>query len=126
MQILLNIAQYLIPILIKFVDKYSDDFLELLYKRIKNIVEDKTVAKIKFDVMNTNGEQIVNANVIFNLDLIGEIEKKSVNEQLSVSGLSKGTYDFVIKAEGYKDKVIPIEFKTDKCVIDKAVIMEAK
>lgn len=126
MQILLNIAQYLIPILIRFVNKHSDDFLELLYKRIKNIVEDKTVAKIKFDVMNTNGEQIVNATVMFNLDLIGEIEKKPVNEQLSVSGLSKGTYDFVIKAEGYKDQIVPIEFKTDKCVIDKAVIMEAK
>ena len=84
------------------------------------------MAKIKFDVMNEKGEPIVDANVIFNLDLIGEIEKKSVNEQLSVSGLSKGTYDFVIKAEGYKDKVIPIEFKTDNCVIDKAVIMEAK
>lgn len=126
MQILLNIAQYLIPILIKFVDKYSDDFLELLDKRLKNILEDKTVAKIKFDVMNTNGEQIVDATVMFNLDLIGEIEKKPVNEQLSVSGLSKGTYDFVIKAEGYKDQIVPVEFKTDKCVIDKAVIMEAK
>lgn len=126
MQILLNIAQYLIPILIKFVDKYSDDFLELLYKRLKNILEDKTVAKIKFDVMNEKGEPIVDANVIFNLDLIGDIVKKPVKEQLSVSGFQKGTYDFVIKAEGYKDKVIPIEFKTDKCVIDKAVIMEAK
>ena len=59
MQILLNIAQYLIPILIKFVDKYSDDFLEVLYKRLKNILEDKTVAKIKFDVMNEKGEPIV-------------------------------------------------------------------
>ena len=126
MQILLNIAQYLIPILIRFVNKHSDDFLELLYKRLKNILEDKTVAKIKFDVMNEKGEPIVNANVIFNLDLVGELVKKPVKEQLSVSGFDKGTYDFTIKAEGYKDKVIPIEFKTDKCVIDKAVIMEAK
>ena len=124
MQIIIRIVQYLIPFLIQFVNKYSDDFLEILFKRIKNVLEEGTVARIKFNVINKNGEPVNDAQVVFRMDLVGELTKKPVSEELSVSGFQKGTYDFIIRAKGYRDKIVSVEFKEDKSVIDKAVIME--
>ena len=124
MQIIIRIVQYLIPFLIQFVNKYSDDFLEILFKRIKNVLEEGTMARIKFNVINKNGEPINDAQVVFRMDLVGELTKKPVSEELSVSGFQKGTYDFIIRAKGYRDKIVSVEFKEDKSVIDKAVIME--
>ena len=124
MQIIIRIVQYLIPFLIQFVNKYSDDFLEILFKRIKNVLEEGTMARIKFNVINKNGESVNDAQVVFRMDLVGELTKKPVSEELSVSGFQKGTYDFIIRAKGYRDKIVSVEFKEDKSVIDKAVIME--
>lgn len=124
MQIIIRIVQYLIPFLIQFVNKYSDDFLEILFKRIKNVLEEGTMARIKFNVINKNGEPVNDAQVVFRMDLVGELTKKPVSEELSVSGFQKGTYDFIIRAKGYRDKIVSVEFKEDKSVIDKAVIME--
>lgn len=124
MQIIIRIVQYLIPFLIQFVNKYSDDFLEILFKRIKNVLEEGTMSRIKFNVINKNGEPVNDAQVVFRMDLVGELTKKPVSEELSVSGFQKGTYDFIIRAKGYRDKIVSVEFKEDKSVIDKAVIME--
>ena len=84
------------------------------------------MARIKFNVINKNGEPVNDAQVVFRMDLVGELTKKPVSEELSVSGFQKGTYDFIIRAKGYRDKIVSVEFKEDKSVIDKAVIMEAK
>lgn len=126
MNIIISIAQFLIPYLIKFVDKHSDDFLDMLYKRIRKVLEEGNMATIKFNVMDKNGKKIDNSVAVFSLDLIGSIQKKQTNDELVICGFSKGKNEFTIKADGYKDHIETINFESDNSYIERVVILEEK
>lgn len=124
MQYVIKILTTIIPYLLRFIDKHSDEYLELLNKRISKFIGADEVATVRFYVIDEQGNSINNYIVSFNADKYGEVFKKSVNGNLSITGFKEGKYMINISADGYERTWAEVEFEDTNYILEKAVVLK--
>lgn len=124
MQYLIKILTMIIPYLLKFIDKHSDEYLELLNKRIAKFIGADEVATVKFYAIDENGNSIKDFVVSFDVDNFGEVFKKSVNGNLAITGFKEGKYMAVISADGYEHTWEELEFEDTNYILEKMVVLK--
>ena len=80
MQFLVKLVAAIVPYLLRFMDKHSDEYLEALSKRIIAFIGGNIVATIKFYIINSQGEPVANSVAGFNIDNFGFDRIKSFLE----------------------------------------------
>lgn len=123
MPIIVRILTAILPYILGYLDKHSDDILDRLYKWLENKLVGKEVATVRFNVINESGEVVKSSLADFNIDIFGSVLKKSVNDVITITGFKEGKQKFIIKAEGYIDKEVEITFEYDDSVVDTTVVM---
>ena len=123
MPIIVRILTAILPYILGYLDKHSDDILDRLYKWLENKLVGKEVATVRFNVINESGEVVKSSLADFNIDIFGSVLKKSVNDVITITGFKEGKQKFIIKAEGYIDKEVEITFESDDSVVDTTVVM---
>lgn len=123
MPIIVRILTAILPYILGYLDKHSDDILDRLYKWLENKLGGKEVATVRFNVINESGEVVKSSLADFNIDIFGSVLKKSVNDVITITGFKEGKQKFIIKAEGYTDKEVEITFESDDSVVDTTVVM---
>ena len=123
MPIIVRILTAILPYILGYLDKHSDDILDRLYKWLENKLVCKEVATVRFNVINESGEVVKSSLADFNIDIFGSVLKKSVNDVITITGFKEGKQKFIIKAEGYIDKEVEITFEYDDSVVDTTVVM---
>lgn len=125
MPIIVKIFTAILPYILNYIDKHSDDMLDRVYEFVGKKLGVSKVATVKFRLFSKTGKEIVKATAIFNYDILGEIHKESLTDgEIVISGLKKGKYDFTISSKDYKTVTVPIVFTSDSDVIEKVVVME--
>lgn len=124
MQYVIKILTTIIPYLLRFIDKHSEEYLELLNKRISKFIGADEVATVRFYVIDEQGNSINNYTVSFNADKYGEVFKKSVNGNLSITGFKEGKYMINISADGYEHTWAEVEFEDTNYILEKAVVLK--
>ena len=102
MQIVVKILTAILPYILGYLDKHSDD---------------------RFNVINESGETVKSSIADFNIDIFGSVIKKSVNDIITITGFKEGKQKFIIKAEGYLDNEVEINFDSDDSVVETTVVM---
>ena len=123
MPIIVRILTAILPYILGYLDKHSDDILDRLYKWLENKLGCKEVSTVRFNVINESGEVVKSSLADFNIDIFGSVLKKSVNDVITITGFKEGKQKFIIKAEGYIDKEVEITFESDDSVVDTTVVM---
>ena len=123
MPIIVKILTAILPYILGYLDKHSDDILSRVYKWIEDKLGGKTVATVRFNVINESGETVKSSFADFNIDVFGSVIKKSVNDIITITGLKEGKQKFIIKAEGYLDNEVEVTFDADDSVVETTVVM---
>lgn len=123
MQFILKFVAAIIPYLLRFMDKHSDEYLEVLSKRIIAFIGGNIVATIKFHIINSQGEPVANSVAGFSLPNFGEVFKKADGNLILISGFKEGKHTFEIVAKDYDKEVIEIEIEDPNVVIDKTIVL---
>lgn len=123
MPMIVRILTTILPYILGYLDKHSDDILDRLYKWLENKLGGKEVATVRFNVINESGEVVKASLADFNIDIFGSVLKKSVNDVITITGFKEGKQKFIIKAEGYADKEVEITFESNDSVVDTTVVM---
>ena len=123
MQIVVKILTAILPYILGYLDKHSDDILSRVYKWIEDKLGGKTVATVRFNVINESGETVKSSLADFNIDIFGSVIKKSVNDIITITGFKEGKQKFIIKAEGYLDNEVEITFDSDDSVVETTIVM---
>ena len=123
MQIVVKILTAILPYILGYLDKHSDDILSRVYKWIEDKLGGKTVATVRFNVINESGEPVKSSLADFNINIFGSVIKKSVNDIITITGFKEGKQKFTIKAEGYLDNEVEITFDSDDSVVETTVVM---
>ena len=123
MQIIVKILTAILPYILGYLDKHSDDILNRVYKWIEDKLGGKTVSTVRFNVINESGETVKSSIADFNIDVFGSVIKKSVNNIITITGFKEGKKKFTIKAEGYLDNEVEVTFDSDDSVVETTVVM---
>ena len=98
MNILINIAKYILPFLVRFLDKHGDEWLEKFYDKIGNILNMREEEKMSTLKVETN----VGANVAFALGRKGFVKRVAEDGTALVTGLDKDDSPTVtVSMDGY-------------------------
>ena len=125
MQIIVKILTTLLPYILSYLNKHSDDILDRVYAWVGNKLGVDEVATIKFKLVDKDGNAINNAIAKFNYDILGELFKKSIKDgEITISGFKEGKVAFTIDADGFKSVDIAIEFKSNSDIVEKVIVME--
>ena len=123
MQIVVKILTAILPYILGYLDKHSDDILSRVYKWIEDKLGGKTVATVRFNVINESGEPVKSSLADFNINIFGSVIKKSVNDIITITWFKEGKQKFTIKAEGYLDNEVEVTFDADDSVVETTVVM---
>lgn len=118
MQFIANLVASIIPYLLRFMDKHSDEYLEKLSKRLIAFLDDEYRATVKFRVIDKEGSPVQNIEAGFNIEDIGEVYKKGDRNVITITGLKEGKYEFNILGQ-----IIPIEIENANMVIEKTIVV---
>ena len=125
MPIIVKIFTAILPYILNYIDKHSDDILDRVYAWVGNKLGVDEVATIKFKLVDKDGNAINNAIAKFNYDILGELFKKSIKSgEIIISGFKEGKVAFTIDADGFKSVDIDIEFKSNSDIVEKIIVME--
>ena len=125
MPVIVKIFTAILPYILNYIDKHSDDILDRVYAWVGNKLGVDEVATIKFKLVDKDGNAINNAIAKFNYDILGELFKKSIKDgEITISGFKEGKVAFTIDADGFKSVDIDIEFKSNSDIVEKMIIME--
>ena len=116
MQIIISILQFLVPYLIRFIDRHTDEWLEDLYKLIGKKFTYKS-CKLKVNVYGSDGTILDNAMIKFNEESIGDIMAYA-KDMITLS-----TPNIIILADGYKKKELTLNV-LDNSLLDIDVVLE--
>ena len=116
MQIVISILQFLVPYLIKFVDKHTDEWLEDLYNIIGKKFSYKS-CKLSVRVYGESGNILDNAMIKFNAESIGDIMTCTKNI------ITLSTPNITVLAEGHKQKELTLNI-IDNSLLDIDVVLE--
>lgn len=123
MQFIVKFVAAIVPYLLRFLDKHSDEYLEMLSKRIIALIGGNKVATIKFHIINSQGEPVANAVAGFSIDAFGKVYKKSDGNVISITGFKAGEYEFDISAKDYENEVVKINIENENTVIEKTIVL---
>ena len=118
MQIVISILQFLVPYLIKFVDKHTDEWLEDLYSLIGKKFSYKS-CKLKVTVYGSNGKVLDDAIIKFKEGSIGDLMSYAKDT------IILSTPNIVISADGYKQKELTLNI-LDNSLLDIDVVLEGE
>lgn len=118
MQFIANLVAAIIPYLLRFMDKHSDEYLEKLSNKLIAFLDDEYRATVKFRVIDKEGSPVQNIEVGFNIEDIGEVYKKGDRNVITITGLKEGKYEFNILGQ-----IIPVEIENANMVIERTVIV---
>ena len=125
MPIIVKIFTAILPYILNYIDKHSDDILDRVYAWVGNKLGVDEVATIKVKLVDKDGNAINNAIAKFNYDILGELFKKSIKDgEITISGFKEGKVAFTIDADGFKSVDIAIEFKSNSDIVEKIIVME--
>lgn len=90
MPYIVKIAAYIIPILIRFVDRHSDSWLDGLYKKIKNMLGMKEIVTTLYFV-NGEGNPVHGAIIEYIAGKYGLVQKPSTKDgSVELYGFTEG------------------------------------
>ena len=124
MQYIVKVLTVIVPYILRFIDKHSDEYLAILNERISKFLGSDEVATVRLFIINSKGEPINNCIACFKINIFGDIQKKSAGNILAITGFKRGKYIFEILANGYKANTIEIDFENDNSIIEKTVVLE--
>lgn len=123
MQVIVRLLTTILPYILGYLDKHSDDILDRLYKWAGNRLGEREVATVRFNVIDESGNEITESFASFAIEIFGSVSKKSINTVISVTGFKEGTQKFIISADGYEDKEVEVTFETSYSVVEKTVVL---
>lgn len=109
LQIVINILQWLMPYLIKFVDKHTDDWLELLYDKIGKRFVNK-YCKLSITVVAVDNP----VKIKFNTEDYGDVYVDLVGCNKSFDNFKSNS--ITLMAEGYRDKTIKLNIEENSFI----------
>ena len=115
LNVLLKISQYLVPILINFVDKHKDEYLQKLSDKLLKKLDEQEEEKMSTLRVETNN----GATVEFNLGQKGIIRRTAEEGIASVSGLGEeDNVTVTVILDGYKPEEVKVNsVETDKVLV---------
>ena len=119
MQFIANLVAAIIPYLLRFMDKHSDEYLEKLSNKLINFLDSEYRATVKFCVINKEGKPLQNVEAGFNIEDIGNVYKKGEGNIITITGLKEGKYDFDILGQ-----ITHIEIEDANTSIERMVIVD--
>ena len=119
MQFIANLVAAIIPYLLRFMDKHSDEYLEKLSNKLINFLDSEYRATVKFCVINKEGKPLQNVEAGFCIKEIGKVYKKGEGNMITITGLKEGKYDFNISGQ-----VISINIEDANTIIERMVIAD--
>ena len=125
MQFIVKILTAIVPYILRFIDRHSDEYLALLNKRISKFLGDFDVATVKFFIINEQGESVKNAVACFYIDNFGDVQKKATGSFLAIKGFKAGKVTFEMMAEGYKNTIVEVVFEEDSSIVEKTLVMKS-
>lgn len=123
MQFIVKFVAAIVPYLLRFLDKHSDEYLEMLNKRIVAIIGGDKVATIKFHIINSYGEPVANAVAGFIIDVFGKVYKYAEGNVISITGFKAGEYEFDISAKDYENEVVKVNIENENTIIEKTIVL---
>lgn len=123
MQFIANLVAAIIPYLLRFMDKHSDEYLEKLSNKLIDMLDDNKYATIKFYIINSHGEPVANAVAGFNIDVFGKVYKRAEGNVISITGFKGGEYEFDISAKDYDKEIVKVNIENENTVIEKTVVL---
>lgn len=124
MQIIVKILTAILPYILSYLSKHSDDILEKIHRWIEAKIGDNDVATVRFNVVDENGKPLENAVAEFHIDIFGVVIKKAIGSTITISGFKEGKQKYVIKCDGYQDTEVDIDFKSDDAMVDDTVMLK--
>ena len=116
MQIIISILQFLVPYLIRFIDRHTDEWLEDLYNIIGKKFSYKS-CRLKVNVYDNSGAILDNAMLKFNSESIGDIMSYAKNM------ITLATPNITVSSDGYKQKELTLNI-LDNSLLDIDVVLE--
>ena len=123
MQFIVKFVAAIVPYLLRFLDKHSDEYLEMLNKRIVALIGGDKVATIKFHIINSHGEPVANASAGFIIDVFGKVYKHAEGNVISITGFKGGEYEFDISAKDYDKEVIKVVIENENVILEKTIVL---
>lgn len=123
MQFIVKFVAAIVPYLLRFLDKHSDEYLEALNKRIVALIGGDKVATIKFHIINLHGEPVANAVAGFTIDVFGKVYKRAEGNIIDITGLKGGEYGFDISAKDYENEVVKVNIENENTIIEKTIVL---
>lgn len=117
MQFIANLVAAIIPYLLRFMDKHSDEYLEKLSNKLINFLDSEYRATVKFCVIDKEGKPVQNVEAGFNIKEVGKVYRKGEGNIITITGLKEGKYEFEVL-----DQIIPIEIEDANVMIEKTII----
>ena len=109
LQIVINILQWLMPYLIKFVDKHTDDWLELLYDKIGKRFVNK-YCKLSITVVAVDNP----VKIKFNTEDYGDVYVDLIDYKKSFDNFKSNSITLI--AEGNSDKTIKLNIEENSYI----------
>lgn len=109
LQIVISILQWLTPYLIKFIDKHTDDWLELLYDKIGKRFVNK-YCKLSITVVAVDNP----VKIKFNTEDYGDVYVDLIDYKKSFDNFKSNS--ITLMAEGYRDKTIKLNIEESSSI----------
>lgn len=122
MQLIVKIVAAIVPYLLRFLDRHSDEYLEALSKRIIKFLGGDNSATIKFVIIDESGKQVKDTMLMFNTDEYGEIYKKSERNIITITGLKEGKHEFILFIDD-KEELISLDIEDNNSFIEKILVV---
>lgn len=123
MQIIVKILGALVPYIINFLNKHSDEYLEIISRKVASLLGEDEVATVHFNIITKTGEPVANTVAKFIIVPYGEVYKKSVGSSISITGLKEGKHDFEIIKDD-KSMKVSVEVEENNSVIEKVIVFD--
>ena len=124
MQFIVKFVAAIVPYLLRFLDRHSDEYLEALSKRIIALIGEDREATIRFYIINKKGEPVTNAVAGFNVYPYGKLYKHADGNIIDIAGFESGEYEFQISAKDCTDEIVNIDIKNENIIIEKVVVLK--
>ena len=123
MQFIVKFVAAIVPYLLRFLDRHSDEYLEAIGKRIIALIGEDREATIRFYVINKQGEPVANAVAGFNVDPYGKLYKHAEGNIIDITGFEGGEYTFDISAKDYTSENVNINIQNENIIIEKVIVL---
>ena len=118
MQFIVKFVAAIVPYLLRFMDRHSDEYLEMLNKRIVAFIGGNEFAVVRLVVIDKEGNQVENCMAGFNIKDFGRVYKKSDGNVITITGLKEGIHEIEVQGN-----IVKIEIEDTNSIIEKMVVI---